>query len=108
MASLTRAKRRGEPRLQLDRQRHHGGAPDHDKVMAQPQHGAQQRPGIGTAGQMRGALALGLGAGGIQADQRLADAVLQGVQGVVVASARQPRQQFGRARLRADRARAPH
>ena len=44
------------------------------------------------------ALALGFRAGGIQFDQRGADAILEPMQGVVVAPARQARQQFGKRR----------
>ncbi len=94
MAWLTAASGAARRRLQFDRQRHHAGAADHDDVVAQPQDGAQQRTGIRSAGEFCGALALGLDAEGIQRGKRSADAVLQGMQGVIVAASGQAGQQF--------------
>ena len=65
-----------------------------DDIMAQPQDRPQQRAGVGSARQVRRALAFGFRAGRVEVDDRGTDAVLDAVQGVVVAAARQPRQQF--------------
>ena len=62
--------------------------------MAQPQHGSQQRPGIGPAGEARGAFALGLGADCRQTGERGANTVLQTMQRLVVPAAGETGQQL--------------
>ena len=63
--------------------------------MAQPEQGAQQRPGVGPRGEETcGALALGLGAHDIHVHQGLADTILNAMQRFDVETLRQARKQL--------------